>query len=127
MSWSWELQFFFSPICFDGLFYSDFFKDFRQLLDDSLPLLLRLKDSVVDWVQEGFQDFFRTLYDRFLLLAGKSNFTSQDQSFPEGMQGDKTVAGLVLVLAQLSVFIEQSAIPRITEARITEHLIFNLL
>uniref|UniRef100_A0A7C9E3B2 Vacuolar protein sorting-associated protein 51 homolog n=1 Tax=Opuntia streptacantha TaxID=393608 RepID=A0A7C9E3B2_OPUST len=89
--------------------------DFRQLLDDSLPLLLRLKDSVVDWVQEGFQDFFRTLYDRFLLLAGKSNFTSQDQSFPEGMQGDKTVAGLVLVLAQLSVFIEQSAIPRITE------------
>ncbi|KAJ8440845.1 hypothetical protein Cgig2_000733 [Carnegiea gigantea] len=92
--------------------------DFRQLLDDSLPLLLRLKDSVVDWVQEGFQDFFRTLYDRFLLLAGKSNSTGQDQVFSEGMQGEKTVAGLVLVLAQLSVFIEQSAIPRITEARI---------
>lgn len=89
--------------------------DFRQLLDDSLPLLLRLKDSVVDWAQEGFQDFFRTLYDRFLLLAGKSNSTGQDQVFSEGMQGEKTVAGLVLVLAQLSVFIEQSAIPRITE------------
>lgn len=89
--------------------------DFRQLLDDSLPLLLRLKDSVVDWVQEGFQDFFRTLYDRFLLLAGKSNSASQDQVLPEGMQGEKTVAGLVLVLAQLSVFVEQSAIPRITE------------
>lgn len=89
--------------------------DFRQLLDDSLPLLLRLKDSVVDWAQEGFQDFFRTLYDRFLLLAGKSNSTGQDQVFSEGMQGEKTVASLVLVLAQLSVFIEQSAIPRITE------------
>jgi len=102
--------------------YSDFFKDFQQLLDDSLPLLLRLKASVVDWVQEGFQGFFRTLYDRFLLLAGKSNSTGQDQVFSEGMQGEKTVAGLVLVLAQLSVFIEQSAIPRITEAMITEHL-----
>lgn len=74
-----------------------------------------MKDSVVDWAQEGFQDFFRTLYDRFLLLAGKSNSTGQDQVFSEGMQGEKTVASLVLVLAQLSVFIEQSAIPRITE------------
>lgn len=89
--------------------------DFRQLLDDSLPLLNSLRDLVIDWVQEGFQAFFRTLYNRFLLLSGKNNPTSQDLVFHDSMQGDKTVAGLVLVLAQLSVFIDQNAIPRITE------------
>ncbi|GMH20902.1 hypothetical protein Nepgr_022744 [Nepenthes gracilis] len=89
--------------------------DFRQLLDDSLGLLVRLRDLLIDWVQEGFQDFFRALYHRFLLLAGRGNLTGEDQVSAKGMQGDKTVAGLVLVLAQLSVFIEQNAIPRITE------------
>ncbi|GAB2298426.1 Vacuolar protein sorting-associated protein 51 [Dionaea muscipula] len=88
--------------------------DFRQLLDDSLGLLVSLRDSLVDWVQGGFQDFFRTLYDRFLMLAG-CNISSEDLVLTEGTQGEKIFAGLVLVLAQLSVFIEQNAIPRITE------------
>jgi len=39
----------------------------------------------------------------------------------EGTQGDKAFAGLVLVLAQLSAFIEQTVIPKVTEARV--HLI----
>ncbi|KAF4364557.1 hypothetical protein F8388_014064 [Cannabis sativa] len=85
----------------------DVLLDFRQLLDDELELLVKLKDWIVDWVQEGFQDFFRKLDDRFLLLSGRNNSSNHDQ----------VLAGLVLVLAQLSLFIEQTAIPRITEAR----------
>ncbi|CAK9152906.1 unnamed protein product [Ilex paraguariensis] len=93
----------------------DVLLDFRQLLDENLGFLMKLRDLIIDWVQEGFQDFFRKLDDQFLLLSGKNISATQDQGSTEGMQGDKVLAGLVLVLAQLSVFIEQSAIPRITE------------
>ncbi|KAF8394661.1 hypothetical protein HHK36_020877 [Tetracentron sinense] len=96
----------------------DVLLDFRQLLDYDLDLLVKLRDLFIDWVQEGFQDFFRTLDDNFLLLSGIKNSTSQDQGLIDGTLGEKVLAGLVLVLAQLSVFIEQNAIPRITEARI---------
>ncbi|XP_048426856.1 vacuolar protein sorting-associated protein 51 homolog isoform X1 [Pyrus x bretschneideri] len=93
----------------------DVLLDFRQLLDDNLELLVKLKDLIIDWVQEGFQDFFRALEGHFLLLSGKNSSASQDQGLTEGIQDDKVLAGLVLVLAQVSVFIEQNAIPRITE------------
>ncbi|KAL3517376.1 hypothetical protein ACH5RR_019965 [Cinchona calisaya] len=89
--------------------------DFRQLLDENLELLLKLRDLTVDWVQEGFQEFFRKLNDRFIFLSGKSNPGSQDLILTDGVQGEKVLPGLVLLLAQLSLFIEQSAIPRITE------------
>ncbi|KAF5189172.1 Vacuolar protein sorting-associated protein 51-like protein, partial [Thalictrum thalictroides] len=89
--------------------------DLRKLLDDNLGLLVKLRTSIVDWVQEGFQNFFRTLIDQFVLFSGRNKLTVHDQSAFEGIQGVKVSAGLVLVLAQLSVFIEQSAIPRITE------------
>lgn len=93
----------------------DILLDFRQLLDEDLGLLVKLKDWIIDWVQEGFQDFFRALDDQFLLLSGRNNSSGQVYGLMEGTQGDKVRAGLVLVLAQLSVFIEQTAIPRITE------------
>ncbi|XP_050267110.1 vacuolar protein sorting-associated protein 51 homolog [Quercus robur] len=93
----------------------DVLLDFRQILEDNLELLVNLKDLIIDLVQEGFQDFFRALDDHFLLLSGRNISPSQDQGLIEGTQGDKAFAGLVLVLAQLSVFIEQTAIPRITE------------
>ncbi|XP_052187508.1 vacuolar protein sorting-associated protein 51 homolog [Diospyros lotus] len=93
----------------------DVLQDFCQLLDDSLGLLVKLRGLIIDWVQEGFQDFFRKLDDHFLLLSGKTNFTGQDQGYTEGIQKEKALFGLVLVLAQLCFFIEQSAIPRITE------------
>lgn len=80
-------------------------------------LLIKLRELIIDWVQEGFQDFFKALHDQFLLLSGRSNSSSQDQSLTEGTQGDKVLAGLVLVAAHLSVFVEQTASPRITEAR----------
>lgn len=80
-------------------------------------MLSRLTDLIIDWVREGFQDFFRKLNDQFLVLSGKKYSANQDLTFGEGMQGDKVLPELVLVLAQLSVFIEQNAITRITEAR----------
>ncbi|KAL5561010.1 hypothetical protein UlMin_030757 [Ulmus minor] len=82
----------------------DVLLDFRQLLDDDLGLLVKLRDLIIDCVQEGFQDFFGTLDNHFLLLSGRDSSAS-----------DHVSAGLVLVLAQISVFIEQTAIPRITE------------
>ncbi|KAK4482141.1 hypothetical protein RD792_009282 [Penstemon davidsonii] len=94
----------------------DVLLEFRQLLEDNSELLLKLRDSTTDWVQEGFQDFFTKLCNYFLLLSGKSNAANRDLSFMEGIPGDKIVPALVLVLAQLSLFIEQKAIPRITEA-----------
>ncbi|XP_042512259.1 vacuolar protein sorting-associated protein 51 homolog [Macadamia integrifolia] len=93
----------------------DVLLDFRRLLDDNLGLLVKLKDLIIDWVQEGFQEFFRALDVHFLSLSGRNNSSSQEQGSVDGLQGDKVLAGLVLVLAQLSVFIEQRAIPRITE------------
>jgi len=72
---------------------------------------------MIDWVQEGFQSFFQKLNKEFLLLSGKSNSNNQDASMTYSIHVDKVHTGLVLVLAQLSAFIEQSAIPRITEVR----------
>ncbi|XP_065860334.1 vacuolar protein sorting-associated protein 51 homolog [Euphorbia lathyris] len=93
----------------------DILMDFRLLLDDNLELLLKLRDSIIDWVQEGFQDFFISLDNRFLLLSGRNKPASVDKGLTEGVPVDKVFAGLVLVLAQLSIFIEQIVIPRITE------------
>eukprot|EP00268_Persea_americana_P047209 TRINITY_DN4904_c0_g1_i1.p1 TRINITY_DN4904_c0_g1~~TRINITY_DN4904_c0_g1_i1.p1 ORF type:complete len:780 (-),score=143.32 TRINITY_DN4904_c0_g1_i1:167-2506(-) len=92
----------------------DLLLDFRQLLDDSQQLLAKLRDLMIDWVQEGFQDFFRALHNHFLVFSGRNTSIKLDPALMEG-QGVKVLAGLVLVLAQLSIFIEQSAIPRITE------------
>ncbi|KAL6184876.1 hypothetical protein ACLB2K_046275 [Fragaria x ananassa] len=89
--------------------------DFRQLLDDDLGLLVKLRDSIIDWVQEGFQEFFKALDGHFLLLSRRHSLASQDQGLTEGILDDKVLAGRVLVLAQISLFIEQNAIPRITE------------
>eukprot|EP00258_Populus_trichocarpa_P025155 XP_024441174.1 vacuolar protein sorting-associated protein 51 homolog isoform X1 [Populus trichocarpa] len=88
--------------------------DFRQLLEENLGGL-QLSNLIIVWVREGFQDFFRALHDRLLLISGKNKSASQDENSTEGMQVEKVIPGLVLVLAQLSVFIEQTAIPRITE------------
>ncbi|KAI3800902.1 hypothetical protein L1987_29001 [Smallanthus sonchifolius] len=77
--------------------------DIRHLLDEDLGLILKLRDMVISWVQEGFNTFFKQLNDQLLLLSGKNVPT------------DKVPSGLVLVIAQLSVFIERDGISRIIE------------
>ncbi|CAA0825479.1 Vps51/Vps67 family (components of vesicular transport) protein [Striga hermonthica] len=94
---------------------TDILLDFQGLLDENSELLLKLRDLTIDWVLEGFQDFFQKLHGYFLLLSGKSNASSQDMKLMEEMTGDKIAAGLVLVLAEFALFIERSAIPKITE------------
>lgn len=96
-------------------------QDFRKILDDDSGILVRLRELIIDWVQEGLQEFFRQLEDQFLLFSGRNNSSIQVHALAEGAQGYKAFAGLVLVLAQLSVFIEQTVIPKVTEARV--HLI----
>ncbi|KAK4492632.1 hypothetical protein RD792_003450 [Penstemon davidsonii] len=85
----------------------DILLEFRKLLDGNQELLLKLRELTINWVQEGFQDFFRKLNDYFLLLSGKSNAANQDLDFIEGIPGDKIDVGLVLVLAQLCPLIAQ--------------------
>ncbi|KAK9930701.1 hypothetical protein M0R45_027730 [Rubus argutus] len=58
---------------------------------------------------------FRQLLDDDLGLLARHNSASQDQGLTKGILDDKVLAGLVLVLAQISLFIEQNSIPRITE------------
>ncbi|KAJ0980593.1 hypothetical protein J5N97_008848 [Dioscorea zingiberensis] len=90
--------------------------DFRQLIEDNVNLV-KLRDLIIDLVQEGFQDFFQKLDRHFLLLCGRANSNNLDPTIIDSIQVDKVQAGVILVLAQLSVFIEQSAVPRIMEAR----------
>ncbi|CAJ2629039.1 unnamed protein product [Trifolium pratense] len=90
--------------------------DFRKILDDDSEILVRLRELFVDLVQEGFQDFFRQLEDQFLLFSGRNNSSAiQVHGLAEGPIVEKAFPGLVLVLAQLSAFIEQTVIPKITE------------
>ncbi|KAM0948467.1 putative vacuolar protein sorting-associated protein [Dioscorea sansibarensis] len=88
--------------------------DFRQLIEDNVGLA-KLRDLIIDLVQEGFQDFFQKLEQSFLLLSGRANANNLDSTIVDSIQVDKVQAGLILVAAQLSVFIEQSAVPRIME------------
>ncbi|XP_019192159.1 PREDICTED: vacuolar protein sorting-associated protein 51 homolog isoform X3 [Ipomoea nil] len=94
---------------------SDVLQEFQRLLNEDMELLVKLREMIINWVQEGFQEFFRKLENQFLLLSGKKYFSGQDQNLGERKQGDKILPGLVLVLSQLSISIEQSVIPRITE------------
>ncbi|XP_058755949.1 vacuolar protein sorting-associated protein 51 homolog [Vicia villosa] len=91
--------------------------DFRKILDDDSGILVRLRELFVDLVQEGFQDFFRQLEDQFLLFSGRNNSSAIQVHglAAEGAIVEKAFPGLVLVLAQLSAFIEQTVIPKITE------------
>lgn len=89
---------------------------FRKILDDDSGILVRQRELFVDLVQEGFQTFFKQLEDQFLLFSGRNNSSAiQVHGLAEGAIDEKAFPGLVLVLAQLSAFIEQTVVPKITE------------
>ncbi|XP_010422649.1 PREDICTED: vacuolar protein sorting-associated protein 51 homolog [Camelina sativa] len=95
---------------------TDIFQDFRQLLDENIGIFVKMKDLIIGWIQNGFQDFFRSLEAQFLVLSGKTSSSKDiEGGLVEGKSSDKIHAGLILVLAQLSVFVEQKVIPRVSE------------
>uniref|UniRef100_A0A0D9VYR2 Vacuolar protein sorting-associated protein 51 homolog n=1 Tax=Leersia perrieri TaxID=77586 RepID=A0A0D9VYR2_9ORYZ len=91
---------------------TDLLQEFHHLIDGNTELLVKLRDLIIDWVQEGFQDFFQKLDGHFHMLSGRSKSFSQEM---EPVQIDKVPTALVLMLAQLCVFIEQTTIPKVTE------------
>lgn len=56
---------------------------------------------------------FKKLDDQFRSLSGLNTLAG---GVTEGSQSEKVLPGIVLVMSELSIFIEQIAIPRITEA-----------
>ncbi|XP_047092471.1 vacuolar protein sorting-associated protein 51 homolog [Lolium rigidum] len=93
----------------------DLLQEFHHLIDGDTELIVKLKDLIIDWVQEGFQDFFQKLDGHFHLLSGRSKSFSQESNSVDSVQIDKIPTVLVLMLAQLCVFIEQTTIPKVTE------------
>ncbi|CAN8308731.1 unnamed protein product [Cochlearia groenlandica] len=94
---------------------ADIFQDYRQLLDENTGIFIEMKDLLIGWIQKGFHDFFRSLEAHFLVLSGKTSSSNETEGSIEVKSSEKIQAGLILVLAQLSVFIEQNVIPKITE------------
>lgn len=77
-----------------------------------------MKDLIIGSIQKGFQDFFRSLEAQFLVLSGKTSSSNDTEGgLIEEKSSDKMHTGLILVLAQLSVFVEQKVIPRVTEVK----------
>ncbi|XP_068475416.1 vacuolar protein sorting-associated protein 51 homolog [Phaseolus vulgaris] len=90
--------------------------DIHKILEDNLEIVDKLKELIIDWVQQGYQDFFRELEVQFISFLGRNNSSATpSHGLMEGAQGVKAFPSLVLVLAQLSAFIGQTAIPKITE------------
>lgn len=93
----------------------DLLQEFHHLIDGDTELIVKLKGLIIDWVQEGFQDFFQKLDVHFHLLSGRSKSLCQESNTMDSVQIDKIPTVLVLMLAQLCVFIEQTTIPKVTE------------
>ncbi|XP_047159321.1 vacuolar protein sorting-associated protein 51 homolog [Vigna umbellata] len=89
--------------------------DIHKILDDNLEIVDKLRELIIDWVQQGYQNFFRELEVQFLSFLVRNNSSATQSHGLEGAQGDKAFPRLALVLAQLSAFIGQTAIPKITE------------
>ncbi|CAN6303624.1 unnamed protein product [Urochloa humidicola] len=93
----------------------DLLQEFHHLIDGNAELLVKLRDLIIDWVQEGFQDFFQKLDGHFHVLSGRSKSFPKESSAQDSVQIDKVPTVLVLMLAQLCVYIEQTTIPKVTE------------
>ncbi|QCD98283.1 hypothetical protein DEO72_LG6g3002 [Vigna unguiculata] len=70
--------------------------DIHKILDDNLEIVDKLRELIIDWVQQGYQDFFRELEVQFLSFLGR-NISSGTQT--EGAQVDKAFPRLALDLA----------------------------
>nr|KYP47571.1 Protein fat-free isogeny [Cajanus cajan] len=76
----------------------NFLLDIHKILDDNLEIVDKLRELIIDWVQQGYQDFFSELEVQFILFSKRNNFT-QIHGLSEGSQADKTFHSLVLELS----------------------------
>ncbi|KAH9544148.1 hypothetical protein CY35_13G103000 [Sphagnum magellanicum] len=90
-------------------------QDLKELLDKSEEYLAEWRDEYVDLVQAGFQDLFTNLVDDFLSLGVKAGINSRSIPMRKPQSGPLATPSSVLVLALLSVYIYQAAVPKITE------------
>jgi hypothetical protein len=92
-----------------------FLQDLKELLDKSEEYLAEWRDEYVDLVQAGFQDLFTNLVDDFLSLGVKAGINSRSLPIRKPQSEPLATPSSVLVLALLSVYIYQAAVPKITE------------
>ncbi|CAM6105319.1 unnamed protein product [Calypogeia fissa] len=93
-------------ILFDSV---EVLRDLRDLLVACGNVLENWRDAYIDLVQAGFQDLFTKLNGHFHHLSS----ISQDNVPAQKSQG--VSLGLILILALISVYIQQTAVPKITE------------
>ncbi|MCO5562521.1 hypothetical protein L7F22_016148 [Adiantum nelumboides] len=95
----------------------DVLQDLKELLDDRVKLIVNWRSLYVDLVQCGLQELFVMLNNHFLAMSSSSvhEISKQDKVTEENKKKIPVSSGLVLLLARLSVYIEQMAVPKITE------------
>ncbi|MCO5566355.1 hypothetical protein L7F22_020032 [Adiantum nelumboides] len=95
----------------------DVLQDLKELLDDRVKLIVNWCSLYVDLVQCGLQELFLMLNNHFLAMSSSSvhEISKQDKVTEENKKKMPVSSGLVLLLARLSVYIEQMAVPKITE------------
>ncbi|KAG2406529.1 Vacuolar protein [Vigna angularis] len=73
--------------------------DIHKILDDNLEIVDKLRELIIDWVQQGYQNFFRALEVQFLSFLVRNNSSATQSHGLEGAQGDKAFPRLALDLA----------------------------
>ena len=88
-------------------------QDLKELLDNSKLYLLGWADEYTDLVQGGFQELFTNLVDQFLFLCVRS--VESPSSSDKSQSPQSVTPSLILLVSLLSVYLHQTAVPRITE------------
>ncbi|KAI5067947.1 hypothetical protein GOP47_0016292 [Adiantum capillus-veneris] len=95
----------------------DVLRDLKELLDDRVKLMINWSSLYVDLVQGGLQELFVMLNNHFLAMCSSTihEISKQDKLTEESKKKIPVSSGLILLLARISVYIEQMAVPKITE------------
>eukprot|EP00250_Pteridium_aquilinum_P007966 c17563_g1_i1 orf=74-2464(+) len=95
----------------------DMLRDLKELLDDKVKLMINWRSLYVDLVQGGIQELFVMLNNHFSAMCTSMGYenSKQDKMTEENKKKMPVSTGLVLILARFSVYIEQTAVPKITE------------
>ncbi|KAH7284565.1 hypothetical protein KP509_34G060300 [Ceratopteris richardii] len=94
----------------------DVLLDLKMLLDDRVNLMIEWRSLYVDLVQGGIQDLFVMLNNHFSVICFPTGHeTSKQDKGTEDNKKFPVSSGFVLLLARFSIYVEQTAVPKITE------------